>query len=47
MADAERSIAVYVPKWLYERIREEASRRGLSMSSLVRELLMKHFGGEG
>jgi len=38
---------VYLPRWLYERIRGEASRRGLSVSSLIREVLIREFGGGG
>ena len=46
MRVSERQVMVYLPRWLYERLREESLKRGLAMSSLIREVLMREFGGE-
>ena len=44
------NLVVYVPRdriWLVERLKEEAQRRGMTVSRLILEILMKELGGGG
>lgn len=47
MRVSECRVMVYLPRWLYERLREESLKRGLTVSSLIREVLMRELGGGG
>ncbi len=44
------NLVVYVPQdklWLVDRLKEEARRRGMTVSRLVMEILAKELGGVG
>lgn len=40
------SLCIRIPRWVMEIVREEAKRRGISMTHLVITALIREVGGE-